>query len=89
MDTTTSDLIRFFAERGKKIDARFTTEYGEMHLSISPGKNKVSFLVDKFHGKNKSQIWGSISNDFHVFWLWENIVPEQEFCQKLDQLRAL
>ena len=89
MDTTTSDLIRFFVERGKKIDARFTTDYGEMHLSISPGKNKVSFLVDKLHGKNHSQIWGSISNDFHVFRLWDTTVSEEELSQKLDQLKAL
>ena len=84
-----SDLIRFFVERGKKIDARFTTEYGEMHLSISQGKDKIGFLVNKFHGKNRIQIWGSVSNDFHVFWLWDAIVPEEEFCQKLNQLKAL
>ena len=90
MDTATSDLILFFVAREKKIDARFTTDYGEMHLSISPGKNKTSVMIQTYKsGKHWKQAWGYVLNDLSEFRLGTNPVPGEEVHREFDQLKAL
>lgn len=87
MTTLTSDLIRFFVEKRSKIEADFTTDYGHVHVSISPGKGKISILINTYrNGKHSKQVWGSVSEEYR---LGEDSVSEDEFYRAIDELKAL
>lgn len=89
MNTCASEVIRVFVTKNMKMNSDFKTPDGYVFFSVKPCEDGVNVLMSFHkHGKLFCQVYGTKYNKDGEYTIGARVVPENEFYEAFDLIKA-